>query len=1054
MSVVNGLLVLLALIPSSLAFAQNVVLDDFEDLSKWSAIASEGARIEIAQDTGHAGMGMRVDFDFEAGGGYAVVRRDLPLELPQNYVFSLYLQAEAPMNNVEFKLIDASGNVWWRQRRDYSFPTQWRQILIKKRHLAFAWGPAGGGDIRKVAVLEFAVSVGTGGKGSVWIDDLRLEAREPAVPYELTPAVRASTSTPGHEPERIFDQDPGTYWESGTLAESQWLAFDFLKIREYGGLVIDWDPENYATAYEVQISQDGREWQTVYTVTAGNGGRDYIYIPDAESRYLKLDLKQSLQGRSYRIQTLTVKPYEFSESPNRLFEAIAKEAPRGLYPKYFYGEQSYWTVVGANGEPQEGLLNEEGMLEVAKGAFSIEPFLYAEGRLITWDRISPVQELEQGYLPIPSVSWRYNSLLLRITAFGAEDEPGKSALYARYEVKNSGTEPQHLSLFLAIRPFQVNPPWQNLTMIGGATPIRELSYEADTVWVNQEQAVVPLTLPDRFGAVSFDQGPVTDFLLKDKTPAQLQVADSFGYASGVLGYGLDLASGESRAVYLRIPYYKPTPPGAHSAEEAQALWHRQHEEVRRYWQEKLARVDIELPPAAEKLIHTLKSTLAYILINRDGPAIQPGSRTYSRSWIRDGALTSAALLEMGYTEEVRDFITWFARYQFRDGKIPCCVDARGPDPVPEHDSHGEFIYLLMEYYRHTRDVGLINQMWPQVVRAVEYIEHLRRQRLTEAFEAPDKRPFYGIMPESISHEGYASRPVHAYWDDFWTLRGLKDAASMAAIVGDETRAARFGLLRDAFREDLYASLASAMDRHKIAYLPASVELGDFDPPAIAIAISPNSELSHLPGPALSRTFDDYYAYFLGRRSGETAWDNYTPYELRIVGALIRLGSRQRALEMLEFFLADQRPSAWNHWAEIVWRDPRAPRFIGDMPHTWVGSEFIRSVRSLFVYEDEANQALIIAAGVPQAWVEGGTGVTLKRLPTYYGTLNYNLRCTGPGELRLKLSGDIALPGGKIIVKSPLEKPLKAVIVNGKAIATFDAGSAIVSGFPAEVVLQY
>jgi len=51
--------------------------------------------------------------------------------------------------------------------------------------------------------------------------------------------------------------------------------------------------------------------------------------------------------------------------------------------------------------------------------------------------------------------------------------------------------------------------------------------------------------------------------------------------------------------------------------------------------------------------------------------------------------------------------------------------------------------------------------------------------------------------------------------------------------------------------------------------------------------------------------------------------------------------------MLEFFLAHQRPKAWNHWTETIWRDPHTPKFIGDMPHTWIGSEFIRAVRSLF-----------------------------------------------------------------------------------------------------------
>src|SRR5690606_16893375 len=99
----------------------------------------------------------------------------------------------------------------------------------------------------------------------------------------------------------------------------------------------------------------------------------------------------------------------------------------------------------------------------------------------------------------------------------------------------------------------------------------------------------------------------------------------------------------------------------------------------------------------------LKSTLAYILINRDGPSIQPGSRSYERSWIRDGSLTSAAMLRLGHAQEVREFIDWYAPYQYDDGKVPCCVDARGADPVPENDSHGQLIFLIAEYYRYTGD---------------------------------------------------------------------------------------------------------------------------------------------------------------------------------------------------------------------------------------------------------------------------------------------------------------------------------------------------------------
>ncbi|MBK7367766.1 MAG: hypothetical protein IPJ04_07570 [Candidatus Eisenbacteria bacterium] len=106
-----------------------------------------------------------------------------------------------------------------------------------------------------------------------------------------------------------------------------------------------------------------------------------------------------------------------------------------------------------------------------------------------------------------------------------------------------------------------------------------------------------------------------------------------------------------------------------------------------------------------------------MLVNRDGPAIQHGTRSYARSWIRDGSLTSSALLRLGETGAVRDFLRWFAPNQYANGKVPCCVDHRGADPVPEHDSHGELIYLITEFYRYTGDRAFADSLWPHVVAA-------------------------------------------------------------------------------------------------------------------------------------------------------------------------------------------------------------------------------------------------------------------------------------------------------------------------------------------------
>jgi hypothetical protein len=1056
-----GALVRLALVVGLLAGRparafESTLLDGFDDIGGWTAVSSEGTTVWVVQEEGRTGMAMRVGYDLNSGGGWILVRKTFSLPLPPNYAFSFAIRGEGRPNNLEFKLIDASGkNVWWRVQRDFAFPAEWQDMTIRKSRIVFAWGPGGKRELQHVGTIEFALSASEGGSGSFLIDDLSFEPRERAIHDGAPPAVSASSALDDHAATRMLDGDPATSWRSLPVPDTQSVLLDFGHNCEFGGLAIDWDAEDYATVFTVEVSTDGRAWSSAYSTATGHGGRSYVYMPEAESRFVRIALQRSSRGQGFAIAALAVKPTDFSDSPNQFFSAIAADAPVGDYPKYFYGRQTYWTVVGVNRDRKEGLLNEEGMLEVDKGSFSIEPFLYAGGHLVTWHDATITQSLEEGYLPIPSVTWQHDNLGLEVTAF-ASGEPEASTLYARYRVHNRGDRAEPVQLFLALRPFQVNPPWQSLNMTGGVSAVREIRLDGRTVWVNRQRAVVALTRADRFGASTFEEGAVTEFLRAGRVPPRTEITDPFAFASGAFQYSLQLEPGAHADVYVAVPFHDPfvTAAAGLADDEVGRFVEAEREVTRRYWQTVLGRVAIELPPEAAKLEATLKTTLAYILINRDGPTIQPGSRNYARSWIRDGAITSAALLEMGFTPEVRDFLRWFVRYQAPDGKVPCCVDRRGPDPVSEHDSAGQLIFAVMEYYRYTRDVGFLSDMWPHVVKAVDYMTALRRRRMSDDYRTGDKEAYFGLLPESISHEGYSAHPVHSYWDDFFALRGLKDAADMAVVLGDDERAASIAALRDDFRQTLYASIARTASAHGIDYIPASVELGDFDPSSTSIALVPGGERVHLPEPALTRTYERYWADFETRRRGEGDSEGYTAYELRNVSALLQIGQKRRALEILAWFVADQRPPAWNEWAEISWRDPQAPRFIGDMPHTWVGAGYIRAVRSMVAYEREDDDALVLAAGIPAEWVMSDAGVKVRRLPTYWGILNYTLRGETADAVRLRLSGDLALPPGKIVVESPLSRPLRAVVVNGRPVETFTAEHAVVAEFPADVLLHY
>jgi hypothetical protein len=432
------------------------------------------------------------------------------------------------------------------------------------------------------------------------------------------------------------------------------------------------------------------------------------------------------------------------------------------------------------------------------------------------------------------------------------------------------------------------------------------------------------------------------------------------------------------------------------------------------------------------VIQAALTATAHILVTRCGPALQPGPRRYTRSWIRDGAMMSAALLRMRHADEVREFIRWYAPHQRADGFVPCCVDSEGIDWLVEHDSHGQLIALIADYHRFSSDDHFLAESWTFVDKAVACIERLLGQD--------------GLLPISVSHEGYLAQPVHAYWDDFWALRGLRDSVELAHAIGQHDSAQRWQVLADRFADSLFVSIEATRAQRQLEFIPGSIEWADFDPTATANALYLLDVPAGLNRQAVERTFDAYLADWRGKRSGAVASTNYTPYEIRIIGALVRLGRRDAALELLKFFLSDRRPPPWNQWPEIAWRDHKAPAHIGDLPHTWIAAEYVLAVRSLFAYERETDQSLILAAGLASDWIDG-SGVQVNGMPTFHGNLSYSLRRIDSQTLRFEIGGGIL---AKVVLRPPLATAIRSVIVNGSAYPGFDGDSVTILQTPAEI----
>lgn len=966
-------------------------LDSFADTSAWRALPAAGVALRITSDAPQGDPAMRLDFDFQGHGGYAIARRDAVVDLPDNFELVFRIRADAPVNTLEIKLIDESGdNVWWTTKRDWDFPRDWRRLSIKKRQIEFAWGPLGPGPLpKRISAIEIVVTAGTGGKGTVWIDDLALSPLAP----------------PPAAPPKAFGP-----WSSPAEGAQQ-VTIDLGARYALGGATIDWGGD-FATRYSVAASLDGKRWETAFRVDGSNGGRDHVFMPDTDARWLRLELASSSRGRGYSIRRVEAKPAAWSRTANDFFAAVARDSRRGDWPRYLYGEQSYWTIVGAAGSAVEALVSEDGRVELGDARVSLEPFVRVGDRLLTWADVTSRQSLVDGVLPIPTVEWSAPGVRLTVTAFVTPDD----LLRVRYALD----APEGARLYVAVRPLQVNPPWQFLKRVGGVAKIDRLAWDGSRLSIasTPPATVIPRTKPVAFGAARFYGDGIVDSIRAGALPHAQAVDDPFGWASGAFEF-------DAKTVAIDVPLGVPL--GDAKAAKDWSL-----AGVAAQWRRNLGDVRIDVPD--QRIADAIRANLGWILVNRDGPSIQPGARSYDRSWIRDGSLTSVALLRLGHAAEVRAFIEWYANHQYPDGGIPCCVSATGADPVPEHDSHGQFIFLVAEYVRFTKDRAFAARMWPRVAKTVERIDALRRERMTDEYRAPDKRVFYGLVPASISHEGYAAKPMHSYWDDLFVLRGLDDAVFLAHELGRTNDAKRIASIRDSFRDDFRASVELAMQQHGIDYVPGCAELGDFDATSTTVFLSPGAQTGLDPA-TLRRTFDTYWERFTARRDGTLAWENYTPYELRAVGALVRLGERDRALEALDFFFRDQRPPGWHHWAEVVWKRDRKGAFIGDMPHGWVASDFIRSALDLLAYERESEGALVIGAGVPLAWLSGGRGVRVERLRTSHGKLGYSMKRTARGIV-VRVEPGIAVPPGGIVIVSP-----------------FDGHETVVRAVPAQVVIR-
>ena len=202
--------------------------------------------------------------------------------------------------------------------------------------------------------------------------------------------------------------------------------------------------------------------------------------------------------------------------------------------------------------------------------------------------------------------------------------------------------------------------------------------------------------------MAFDEGLIAASLRTGGLPGRHEAHDTFGFATGAFEFAISLADGvDAPSMCLDCG-----PARARVSPDEPAF----------DWGVQIARAQWAGRGWSASAIEVALTATAHILVTRSGPALAARTSTLHALLDQGRRDDERGAASHGTCAEVRSSYAGMPRYQRADGFVPCCVDRQGADWLVEHDSHGEFIALIADYYRFTRDEALLMDCWMSVER--------------------------------------------------------------------------------------------------------------------------------------------------------------------------------------------------------------------------------------------------------------------------------------------------------------------------------------------------
>jgi len=663
-----------------------------------------------------------------------------------------------------------------------------------------------------------------------------------------------------------------------------------------------------------------------------------------------------------------------------------------------------WTMIGNPRRAREALVDPRGLVTPWFDGWSLDVWVRVDEQLFAPSRLADgdiEQSLEEN-LPIVITTFRANDVRVRCKAFAIEQD-AREFVVEQVTLENTARSARPVSLYLAIRPF--NPE--------GVALVHDVAYATRNTQhafcVNRAPGVF-LPKPDEIACNCFADGDVALALphLNGKTRARCDA----GLATAIAAYHIELDAGTSHTLTALMPMEREELDDE-ELDVSRFTFHvsSAREQTIRLWRDHLARgLRVRVPD--ENLQAAFDANKAYLLLFADGDTITPGPLTYHQFWFRDAAYLLNALDKLGYHDEARAVIEKFPRRVRKDGYAEATEG--------EWDSNGAALWAMVEHARLSGDTSLLTRDYWTLLRLASWINTKRQKTKDKRFSIFDFRFLierlsgnrqskignlyrslhYGLLPPGPSAE-HLGPSDYFYWDDFWGLAGLREAARAAEWLGQKADAEKLRANFEAFRADVDASLAQVAARLGRAAIPASpyrrldaamigslaalypLRLFDARDPRIVDTLAALKEMAWL---------ED--AYF--NHVGHAAFGTYL--SLHVAHCLL-FQRNPDAWKTIRWVLRHASPTFT--WAEGI--HPLTRRGgMGDGHHGWAAADFLLVVRNALLFEEDTH--LVLTPALPDDWCAPMNVIKVENAPTYFGNVSFTI-AFGEREATLGINAD-------------------------------------------------